>query len=87
LLDYAKSARPIVATDNTANRQILDEACAVFTAERGDALAAGVLSLSRDRSKREALGRSARRLIDEKHNFDVFKQGLKACYAPLLSDR
>lgn len=83
LLDYLKAARPVVATDNTANRQILDERCAVLTAPTPEAYAAGIAELARDPARRGALGRAGRQRIDERFNFGEFKRRLGACYRGL----
>jgi glycosyltransferase involved in cell wall biosynthesis len=83
LLDYLKAARAILATDNTANRQILDETCAVLTASEPAAFADGMARLADDAALRERLGRAGRRLIDEKYNFGEFKRRLAACYRGL----
>ena len=83
LLDYLKVARPIVATDNTANRQILDESCAVLTAATPAAFADGIAQLVEQPARRAELGGNGRRLIDEKYNFGEFKRRLQACYRGL----
>ena len=80
LLDYLKAGRAIVATDNTANRQILDEHCAVITAADPDAFAAGVSVLAGDTARREAMGKTGRQKIERLFNFTEFKRRLKVCY-------
>lgn len=83
LLDYLKAARATVATDNSANRQILDESCAVLTAAEPAAYADGIAQLAGDAPRRERLGRAGRRLIDDKYNFAEFKRRLASCYRDL----
>jgi glycosyltransferase involved in cell wall biosynthesis len=83
LLDYLKTGRAIVATDSTANRQILDESCAVLTAPTPEAFASGIVSLAGDESARTRLGTCGRRLFDELYNFAEFKRRLKICYDAL----
>lgn len=80
LLDYMKAGRGIVATDNTANRQILDERTAVLVKPDPESLAAGVLQLAGDPMKREALGRNGRERVDRTYNFGEFKARLGKCY-------
>jgi glycosyltransferase involved in cell wall biosynthesis len=81
LLDYLKAGKAIVATDNSANRQILDENCAAFSAAEPDAYARAIGALVTDRERRNRLGENGRRLIRETYNFGEFKRRLVACYA------
>lgn len=83
LLDYLKAGRAIVATDNTANRQILNEQCAVLTRPEAKAFAAGVVDLVNDAPLRAVMGRAGRRLVDDLYNFGEFKRRLQACYTAL----
>ena len=83
LLDYLKVGRAIVATDNTANRQILDESCAVLTAATPAAFADGIAQLVEQPERRAQLGGNGRRLIDEKYNYGEFKRRLQVCYREL----
>lgn len=80
ILDYLKAARPIVATDNEANRLILNDDLAVLVAPSARGLADGILELAGDPVRREQLGRRGRRLIDEKYNFENFRSRLADCY-------
>jgi glycosyltransferase involved in cell wall biosynthesis len=80
LLDYLKSGRAIVATDNSANRQILDESCAVIVPAVADAFAAGIAQLAEDSARRERIGKTGRGKIDQLFNFTEFKRRLKDCY-------
>ena len=83
LLDYCKAGRAIVATDNSANRQILNEECALFAPPGPEAFADAILRLIEDNALRERLGRGAFRLFEEKYNYGRFKELLAACYAGL----
>ena len=87
LLDYLKAGRAIVATDLPANRELVDESCAVLTAPEPDALAAGVRQLAADAGRRAELGRTGRRRIDETYNFDGFVRRLAECYSGLPAPR
>ncbi len=83
LLDYCKAGRAIVATDNSANRQILNEECALFAPPRPEPFAGAILRLLEDGALRARLGRGALRLFEEEYNYDRFKERLAACYAGL----
>lgn len=85
LLDYLKVSRAIAATDNQANRFILDESTAVLTPPDPDSFAAGVAALAADPALREKKAESCRRLVDEKYNFKVFKASLAKCYSDVLT--
>jgi glycosyltransferase involved in cell wall biosynthesis len=80
LLDYLKAARPVVATDNEANRLILSEDLAVLVSPAPRDLADGILRLAGDRELRERLGAKGRLLIDEEYNFENFRSRLADCY-------
>lgn len=80
LLDYLKAGRPVVATDNEANRLILDEEVAVLVEPTPRKLADGILRLATDGTLRNTLGTRGRRLIDEEYNFENFRSRLADCY-------
>ncbi len=86
LLDYLKAGRAIVATDNPANRQILDDRTALLVPPDPEAFAAGICRLVDDAALRERLSREGRRLIDEHYNFTVFRRNLGAVYAGLARE-
>ena len=83
LLDYLKAGRAIVATDNSANRQILDEQCAALVKAEPAEFAAGILRLTVDASERKRLGEKGRKLVEQTYNFTEFKRRLKICYDQL----
>ena len=84
LLDYLKVSRAIAATDHPANRLILDESTALLAPPEPDAFAAAVATLAGDSALRARLAANCRRLVDERYNFNVFREGLRACYAAVL---
>ncbi len=85
ILDYLKAARPIVATENEANRQILNESTAVFGAADAASYAQAMLRLVEDENLREKLGVGGMRLIQEKYNFAYFKRELGKVYEELCA--
>lgn len=84
LLDYLKVSRAIVATDHEANRLILDDTTALLTPLTPEAFGEGVARLAGDAELREAKAANCRQLVDEKYNFNVFREGLRKCYAETL---
>lgn len=84
LLDYLKGGRAILATNNVANRRIIDERVAVLKNPTAPSYARGMVELVRNTSHRQRLGREGRRLIDLKYNFLQFKNLLRACYDKLI---
>ena len=87
MLDYLKIARPIVATDLPANRELVDESCALLVPAEPAAFAAGVLKIAADPALGARLAAAGRRLIDEKYNFDRFVDRLRACYVGFQAPR
>jgi len=86
LLDYLKAGRPIVATENAANRQILDETTAVFSAAEPDAFAAGIQGLLNDSDLRARLGRAGKGLLAGQYNYRYFRSALGEIYERALCD-
>lgn len=80
LLDYLKAGRCILATDNEANRQILDETSAFFVPPDVHAFVAGVVTLAREGERREELARQGATLIRDVYNYDEFKRRLGLVY-------
>jgi len=58
----------------------------VLTAPDAAAFAEGIVRAARDAAFRARLAENGRRLIAEKHNFDVFTRALDRCYAAILGD-
>ena len=81
LLDYLKAGRCIIATDNEANRQILDDQSALLVQPDASALAAGVCALVADPARREALAAQGHERIRQTYNYDEFKCRLGRIYA------
>lgn len=84
LLDYLKAGRAILATDNVANRRIIDEKVAVLKNADAESYAGGMVELAKFAHNRHRLGIEGRKLVDKIYNFIQFKRLLKACYDKLL---
>lgn len=80
LLDYLKAGRSILATDNEANRQILDDQSAYFVQPDVFSFAAGVVALADDTALRESLAGKGGSLIRDLYNFEEFKRRLGRVY-------
>ena len=80
LLDYLKSSRAIVATDNPANRRILSNETGLLVEPTPEAFAKGIHTLCAHESQRNQLGMNGRRLIDALYNYNEFKRRLGVCY-------
>jgi glycosyltransferase involved in cell wall biosynthesis len=85
LLDYLKVSRPIVATNNEANRRILDDSFAVLTEATPEAFAAGIGQLVEKRDQRAAFGKKGRDRIDQTYNFDEYTRRMGEVYAAFPS--
>jgi glycosyltransferase involved in cell wall biosynthesis len=83
LLDYLKAGRAILATDNVANRRIVDERVAVLKKADPDSYAEGMIDLAGNVHHRLQLGKEGRKMVDNHYNFDKFKKLLKDCYGRL----
>lgn len=87
LLDYLKGGHPIVATDNPANRSILDDSVAVLVDPSATLFAEAIGRLIGDEDIRDQMGERGRRLVAELYNFEEFKRRLGACYEEVIGDR
>ncbi|MBR0056926.1 MAG: glycosyltransferase, partial [Kiritimatiellae bacterium] len=87
LLDYLKAGGAIAATDTPANRLILDSRTAELSPPEPNAFAAAILRLCASPERRAALAEGGRRILDERHNYAFFKDGLRQCYEYVLLAR
>ena len=85
LLDYLKAGGAIVASDNEANRLILDESTAMLVRPEPAEFAAGVCRLVEDPALRRRLAEKGRGLIDQTYNYAEFKRRLQRCYEQVLA--
>jgi glycosyltransferase involved in cell wall biosynthesis len=85
LLDYLKAGRSILAVDSEANRLILDEKLALFTAPTVPGVAEGIRRLVREPVLRDQLASAGRALIDAHYNYAGFKQRLADVYRTLTA--
>ena len=85
LLDYLKAGGAIVASDNEANRLILDETTAMLVNPEPAAFAAGICRLAEDPALRGRLAEKGRSLIDQTYNYGEFKRRLQGCYEKVIS--
>jgi glycosyltransferase involved in cell wall biosynthesis len=85
LLDYLKVGRPIVATDNPANRRILDDTVAMLVDPLPLQFAEAISRLIADEDVRDQMGERGRRLVAEVYNFGEFKRRLGECYREVTS--
>lgn len=85
LLDYLKAGRAILATDNVANRRIIDEQVAVLKMAATKEFAEGMVELAKDAGLRHRLGREGRKIVDKVYNYRQFKTLLKGCYEKLVA--
>lgn len=83
LLDYLKAGRCILATDNEANRQILDESSAYFVKPEADALGSGITMLSKNDDLRQELGSKGLDLIRKTYNYPEYRDRIKRVYSEL----
>jgi len=84
LLDYFKAGRAILATDNVANRLILDETCSALAPAEAGPFADALVELLNDDAQREQLAATGRRMVEETYNFTEFKRRLNNCYKSLF---
>lgn len=72
LYAYLQAGKPIVATNLPTHRQVLHPDMAVLVEPDPKALARGILSVLASPSLAAKLGKQARRLFDDRYNFQTF---------------
>lgn len=82
---YLAAGRPVIAADLPLLREIASEACAVFHRAGSDAdLAARIVELAADPSRRVAMGEAARAFAAERLSSRRAREALLAVYCHLL---
>lgn len=76
IYSYMDSGRAILATDLRTHTQVLDAESALLVPPQPAAYAEGMIRLAQDAALRQQLGQQARRLIEEKYNYTVFRRTL-----------
>jgi glycosyltransferase involved in cell wall biosynthesis len=86
LLEAAACARPLIATDVPACRELVTHEKTGLLVPVGDpqALAAAILRLARSSPQRVRLGVAARRLVDERFSAEIIGRAAVALYQRLL---
>jgi glycosyltransferase involved in cell wall biosynthesis len=72
-----------VATALPTHQEVLDEQTAFLVDPSPGGLAQGLIRAFHDPGEAERRGRAARALVDERHNYRVFKQQIGLIYASL----
>ncbi|MEQ9823353.1 MAG: glycosyltransferase [Puniceicoccaceae bacterium] len=80
VLDYLKAERCIIATDNAANRQILNEDVALLSSPDSASFAKSILQASGDETLRNRLARNAKSLLQSRYHFDYFESQIASLY-------
>jgi glycosyltransferase involved in cell wall biosynthesis len=73
---YLRSGVPVVATRLLTHTQVLDDSVSLLTAADPQSFAHGIVRILTDRRLAGSLGRSARRLADERYAYAVYKKKL-----------
>jgi glycosyltransferase involved in cell wall biosynthesis len=83
IYSYLHAGKPIVATDISAHRQILDEDIALLVQPNKDALAEGFLRLLQNPEVGQKLGRRANKIARERYNYLDYQKKLEQIYGTL----
>ena len=89
IYSYLESGKAIIATNLRTHTQVLNDKVAFLVAPTPKSFAQGMRTLVDDEALRKELGKSGKKLIQEKYNFENFKTSVNHiydCIAPLQSD-
>lgn len=81
VLDYLKAERCIIATNNAANRQILNENVALLSAPDAASFATTILQAAGDEKLRHRLATNAKTLLNTRYHFDYFRSQIASLYS------
>jgi len=84
IFSYMASGRPIVATDLPTHTAVLDPASAFLVPPTVEGLAAGLRQALDQPGEAARRAARARRRIEQKYTFEIFKGELQAAYAAIL---
>lgn len=87
IFSYMASGRPIVATELPTHTQVLDGDAAFLVAPTSAGLAGGIITALDDPVAAAQRGARARRLVEERHTYGVFKRQLVDAYTAILDGR
>ena len=86
VLEAAACGKPIVASDVPGMRGVVgSELGLLVPAGDANALARAIRTLAQDPARRERMGRSARRTVEEKYTWKSVAERTAACYEKLLA--
>ena len=86
LYSYMHAGVPIVATDLSVHRQVLDHDTAVLCAPEAAALAQALATVLAAPAAHRALGERARARVERDYSIDAFRRKLLDAYAVVLGD-
>ncbi len=87
VFEYMAAAKPIVATNVSQMREVLEDGQDSLLVEPGDGTEMGraMLRLIRDAEERQRLGRNARQRAVERHSWSRYGESLEKIYARFVS--
>jgi EAL domain-containing protein (putative c-di-GMP-specific phosphodiesterase class I) len=86
IYSYLGSGKPVLATDMPTHTQVLDDQVAVLAKADPESFAAGMLRLVEDEALQIRLGQAGKRLVEERHNFQSFREKVNGLYDWLAAD-
>lgn len=85
IFSYMASGRPIVATDLPTHTSVLDARAAFLVPPDARGLARGLIEALDDPHEAARRGANARRRVEERHTFEIFREELLAAYTFALA--
>jgi glycosyltransferase involved in cell wall biosynthesis len=86
IYSYLHSGKPIVATDISAHRQILDEDIAFLVQPTSDALADGIIRLVQNPELGQKISQQAKRMASERYSYQDYQKKVEWIYSTLSPD-
>jgi len=80
IYSYLRSGKPIVATNHTTHRQVLNDQVAVLTECSARSFSEGLLKILDDANLKKRIVKNATALADEKYSYEIYVNKLKECY-------
>ncbi len=86
LYSYLASGKVVLATRLPTHTQVLNDGFACLVEPDPESMAAGMVTLLRDRDLREELGKKGREVAEQNHSIESFRQKLKEFYRGIIHD-
>lgn len=85
IYSYMAAGRAILATNIASHSQVLDDSCALLVDPTPEAMAAGLMRLTKDAALRTKLGAASAARAGDEYGLEAFEGRINRAYATLAA--